>query len=353
MTLPELTDVAATYADAIVAAVRREYPNAPRHVMTGPQDQATPRGAHPAFYGCFDWHSAVEMHWALVRLLRTVPEAVDGGAVRGVLTEHLTADNLAAEADYFRQRPSWERPYGWGWALALADELASWTDDPDAAGWAEALRPLADVLTAGFVGWLPTLAYPERVGMHSNTAFALARGLPWARRLASAGDPRLLDQITSVVGRLYAGDRDYPAGWEPGGADFLSGALTEAELMAAVRPESFPGWLAGFLPGLADGRPASLFAPAVVTNPKDGQGAHLHGLNLYRAYGFGLLARMLPAGDARVALLLRAREAHAAASLPAIVGGGWMTEHWLAAYAVLLLGDAANPVEVPTRGGRS
>jgi hypothetical protein len=352
MTLPELTDVAATYADAIVAAVRREYPNAPRHPMTGPQDQVTPRGAHPAFYGCYDWHSAVEMHWALVRLLRTVPGAVDVDAVRELLAEHLAADNLAAEAAYLQGHPSWERPYGWGWALALADELASWSDDADAAGWADALRPLADVLTDGFVGWLPTLTYPERVGMHSNTAFALARALPWAQRLASSGDPRLLDQITSVVGRLYAGDRDYPAGWEPGGADFLSGALTEAELMAAVLPESFPGWLGEFLPGLVDGRPAGLFTPTVVTNPQDGQGAHLHGLNLYRAYGFGLLARLLPAGDTRVAPLLRARETHAEASLPAIVGGGWMTEHWLAAYAVLLLGDAANPVDAPTRRGR-
>jgi hypothetical protein len=339
MTMPELTDVAATYAETIVAAVRREYPNAPRHAMTGPEDWVTPRGAHPAFYGCYDWHSAVEMHWAMVRLLRTVPASVDAAAMRRVLADHLTAQNGQAEARYVRDHPSWERPYGWGWALALAFELSSW-QDPDAAEWSAALGPLSDVLTEGLLAWLPTLSYPERVGMHSNTAFALARALPWARRGAAAGDPRLLDQIASVVDRLYAGDRDYPAGWEPGGADFLSGALTEAELVAGVLPDAFPGWLVQFLPGLADGAPASLFTPATVTNPTDGQGAHLHGLNLYRAYGFGLLAGLLPPDDARVAPLLRARADHAAASLPAIVGGGWMTEHWLAAYAVLLLGES-------------
>ncbi len=343
MTLPDLTDVAATYADAIVAAVRREYPNAPRHTMNGPGDAVTPRGAHPAFYGCFDWHSAVEMHWALVRLLRTVPGVIDAAAVRGVLDEHLTAANGRVEAGYVRVRPSWERPYGWGWALMLADELEFWASEapgePGASSWAAALRPLADELAEGFVAWLPTVRYPERVGMHSNTAFALARALPWARRLAQRGDSRLLAQIEAAVDRLYLGDRDYPAAWEPCGADFLSGALAEAELVAAVLPaDRFTGWIGDFLPDLAEGRPASLFTPAVVTNPTDGQGAHLHGLNLHRAYGFGLLARLLPADDPRRAVLLPARDAHAEASLPAIVGGGWMTEHWLAAYAVLLLG---------------
>ncbi|MDT4899857.1 MAG: hypothetical protein QOJ78_787, partial [Pseudonocardiales bacterium] len=65
MTLPGLRDVAATYARTIVGAVRQEYPNALRHVMRDDDDRPRPREAHPAFYGCFDWHSAVEMHWAL------------------------------------------------------------------------------------------------------------------------------------------------------------------------------------------------------------------------------------------------------------------------------------------------
>jgi hypothetical protein len=341
VSLPALADVAAAYADTIVAAVRREYPNAPRHVMTGPDDLVTPRGAHPAFYGCFDWHSAVEMHWALVRMLRHVPAAFDAGPVRAVLNEHLTADACRAEADYLRTHPGWERPYGWGWALTLAAELDDWAGDPDAANWAAAVAPIADVVAAGFVEWLPKQRYPERVGMHSNTAFALARAVPFARRAADAGRPELLAAITDAVERLYVDDVDYPAGWERGGADFLSGALTEAELVAAVFPDDFPAWLGAFLPGLASGAPAGLFTPAVVTDPTDGQGAHLHGLNLYRGYAFGLLARLLPPADERVAVLLETRDRHAAQSLPAITGAGWMAEHWLAAYAVLLLGGGS------------
>lgn len=328
-----LPDVAAAYADTILAAIRREYPNAPRHAMSGPDDQVTPRQAHPAFYGCFDWHSAVEMHWALVRLLRLVPSAIDEAAVRDVLGEHLVADAGEAEAQYFRDHPYWERPYGWGWALALIAELDDW-GDPDAVRWANALRPLGEVLARSFVDWLPRLTYPERVGMHSNTAFALARALPYAR----AHDADLLSAITAAGKRLYANDRDYPAAWEPGGADFLSGALAEAELMAELlSPADFAPWLAAFLPGLANGAPANLFTPALVADSTDGQGAHLHGLNLHRAYGCQLLARRLPTDDARVPVLTAAAERHAAAALPVVTGSDWMVEHWLAAYAVLLL----------------
>ncbi|MDT4950934.1 MAG: hypothetical protein QOJ37_3529 [Pseudonocardiales bacterium] len=340
MTLPGLPDVAATYARTIVGAVRQEYPNAPRHVMRDDEDRPTPREAHPAFYGCFDWHSAVEMHWALVRMLRTVPEALPADEVRAVLADHLRADALAAEAAYLTHNPGWERPYGWGWALALAAEVDAWAADgeADARQWSANLRPLADVVAAGFVRWLPNLTYPERVGAHANSAFALARALPHARDRASAGDPDLLDAIGDATQRWFGSDADYPAAWEPGGADFLSAALAEAELVAAlIEPAAFPGWLTAFLPGLAAGAPANLFTPAVVSDPTDGQGAHLHGLNLHRAYGFGLLAGRLSPSDPRVPVLSSARDEHAALALPAVVGEGWMVEHWLACYAVLLL----------------
>jgi hypothetical protein len=245
-----------------------------------------------------------------------------------VLNEHLSAEAIAAEAAYLREHPGWERPYGYGWALTLTAELEAWSDsDADARRWAANLRPLAEVVADALINWLPQSTYPERGGAHANTAFALARSLPYARLRSDAAV------------RWFAADIDYPAAWEPSGSDFLSPALAEAELIAALAApaEEFPEWLSRFLPRLADGRPESLLTPALVTDPTDGQGAHLHGLNLYRAYGFGLLAGRLDADDPRVDVLLAARARHAAASLPAVVGEGWMVEHWLACYAVLLL----------------
>ncbi|MFM8426378.1 MAG: DUF2891 family protein, partial [Chloroflexota bacterium] len=165
-----LEQVAATYAKSILHSIQQEYPNQMQHMMTGPDDRPTPREAHPAFYGCFDWHSSVELHWVLIRLLRLVPHAFNTTETLKVLNVHLTHENLAQEAAYMRSRPRFERPYGWGWALTFVHELTVWEDEA-AQRWLEAARPLADVITEGFLEWLPKATYPIRIGMHSNSAF--------------------------------------------------------------------------------------------------------------------------------------------------------------------------------------
>ena len=332
-----LGDVAGGYAATIVRAVQREYPNDLGHTLTGSHDRPAPRELHPAFYGCYDWHSCVHMHWALVRLLRLVPDALPAGDVRTVLHDHLTADGLATEAGYFVGHPRFERPYGWGWALMLAQELSTW-DDSDARRWAGNIGPLADSIAELFVAWLARAPYPSREGTHANSAFALARTLPLAKARAQAGAPSLLEAIGQAAHRWYGDDTDYPASWEPSGSDFLSPALTEAELMSEVlQPAAFAHWLDRFLPGLANGHPSTLFEPAIVSDPTDGHIAHLHGLNLYRAYAYQRLAVTLADGDPRGPVLREAARRHGEVSLPAVCGGEYMVEHWLASFAVLLL----------------
>ena len=135
-----------------------------------------------------------------------------------------------------------------------------------------------------------------------------------ARARTHDGDPSLLAAINQAAHRWYGDDANYPAGWEPNGGDFLSPALTEAELMSEVlQPAAFADWLDRFLPGLANGHPSSLFKPATVSDPTDGQIAHLHGLNLYRAYAYQQLTRTLPDTDPRGPVL---RDAAAAMPRP-------------------------------------
>jgi hypothetical protein len=332
-----LREVAATYAATIVEALKQEYPNDLRHLMTGPDDRPTPREIHPAFYGCFDWHSCVEMHWALVRLLRLAPDLLPDETVRAMLDEHLTAQALITEAAYVVDHPGFKRPYGWGWALMLTQELSTW-DDPDAQRWAANIRPLADTIAELFVAWLPRATYPNREGTHVNSAFGLVRAMPFATARADDGEPVLLDGIDTAARRWFSDDTDYPAGWEPNGADFLSPTLSEAELMSEVlEPPRFAEWFDRFLPGLTAGRFASLFRPCIVSDPTDGQIAHLHGLNLYRAYAWQRLAAALPDGDPRGSMMQEAARRHADASLRHVCGSDYMLEHWLACYAVLLL----------------
>lgn len=321
-----LEEVAAGYAAVAVANVRREYPNDLRLVLQGPGPVPAPRELHPAFYGSFDWHSCVEMHWMLVRLHRLTGVGDDALAV---LDEHLSPEALTVERDFLASRPGFSRPYGLGWALMLAEEAALAGDR--ARGWASALRPLAQQVSVSLRAWLPNATYPIRQGAHFNTAFGLRLALPWARRRAAEGDGALLAEILRAAERWYLSDRDYPAAWEPDGADFLSPALCEAELMVEL---AGPDWLDGFLPSL----PPSLLTPVTVTDHSDGQIAHLHGLNLSRAWALTRLGTALPDDDPRVPVMRSAASAHAAAGLPhAGAGTDYMVEHWLAVYAVLYL----------------
>lgn len=332
-----LRQVASAYAATIIHAVQQEYPNSMQHVIKSPDDRPTPRELHPAFYGCFDWHSSVEMHWALIRLLRLVPEHLDQSGAVAVLENHLTGSALLQETKYLLSRRSFERPYGWGWALTLAHELTVWEQEL-AGKWLKDLRPLADSITQLYLEWIPKATYPVRVGMHSNSAFGLARSVPWATYLSKDGDEQLLTAITQTAIRWYGEDQDYPARYEPSGSDFLSPTLAEVELMSAILDQdTFLKWLDAFLPELSSGGPKTLFEPAYVSDARDGQLAHLHGLNLYRAFVWKLLRDKLSPDDPRREFLQTGIKSHADASMSAVTGSDYMLEHWLAAYAILYL----------------
>ena len=329
---PELTG----YASVAIDNIGREFPAHISSMMTKPGDfPFRPKDRNPVFYGSLDWHSCVEMFWLLVRLLKAAPDDVPAGDIRDVLEARLTAEGLQIEADFMAtpHGAAIERPYGWGWALALAAELETW-DDPDGRRWAARFRPLSQALTENFLRWLPLVTYPLRTGVHTNSAFGISKALSYADLQP---DGELSQALRGAASRWFGADEDYPGGWEPSGQDFLSAALCEAELIERLLPrEDYPGWLARFLPGIADRQPAALFTPAVVTDSSDGYIAHLRGLNLSRAWCWRRLAESLPVGDPRFAACVEASRVHAEASLAFVTGDDYMVEHWLAAYAVLL-----------------
>jgi hypothetical protein len=195
------------------------------------------------------------------------------------------------------------------------------------------LQPLTDVFVGRFLAFLPNATYPIRVGTHFNPAFAVRLALEYAD---GTGDATLAAALRDAARRWYLADRDCQA-WEPGGDDFLSSALMEAECMRVVLDgPAFHAWLDAFLPRIVDQQPGTLFTPAFVSDRTDGKIAHLDGLNLSRAWCWRSIARALPADDARVATAERAAMAHLEASLPH-VAGDYMGEHWLATFALLAL----------------
>ncbi|MEU8601445.1 DUF2891 domain-containing protein [Streptomyces parvulus] len=331
---------AAPFARIALANITREYPNFPAHLITSAGEQPAPRSLHPAFYGAYDWHSSAHMHWLLVRLLRRhagTPALPETAPFLDALDRHLTPGNLTVEAAYLRDHPSFERPYGWAWLLALAGECRA---HGGAAGarWTEALAPAVTAVDALLADWLPKATYPVRHGNHPNSAFALGLALD-SGELSPDTDRAVRERLLA----WFADDHDAPAHWEPSGQDFLSPALTEADAMRRVLPpDRFAAWLDGFLPALSTGAPCALLDVPVVSDHADPQIGHLLGLALSRAAALRALAGALPDGPAR-ARLDTAAEAHLAAGLPAVERGDFTTDHWLATFAALALDPAGRP----------
>ena len=311
---------ASDFAHLALKCVRQEYPNKLDHTMNGPQEVLGPKALHPAFYGCYDWHSSVHGHWMLARLLREFPQMQEAAQIRALFDEHFAPEVIAQEVAYFGQpnRRSFERTYGWAWLLKLSAELRGW-DDPDAKRWAAGLQPLADVVAAQFMSFLPKQTYPIRTGVHPNTAFSLGLIIDYP-------DETLQALVRERARTYFLADHDAPITWEPGGEDFLSPLLEEASLMSRVLPAAeFRVWFAKFLPHLS-------LKPAIVADRTDPKIVHLDGLNLSRARCLFTLSKALRRPE-----LARQAEEHAQASLPHIETGSYEGEHWLATFAVQTL----------------
>lgn len=328
---------ASELAKIALKGIQREYPNKPGHVLNDKEDAKTPSELHPAFYGCFDWHSAVHSHWMLARLLKTFPDLPEGKHIREVFARHLTADNLKTEAEYFKQpnHKSFERTYGWAWLLKLAEELRGW-EDADARKWSQNLRPLEDTIVQLYLDFLPKQTYPIRTGVHPNTAFGLAFAIDYARFVKHEKLEKLLIERSQTY---YGKDKNIPAAWEPGGNDFFSPSLMEADLMRRVLDQKeFAQWLRDFLPDLGNNKPASLLQPATVADRSDPQIVHLDGLNLSRAWCMRSIAAALPKDDPLRAILAQSAHAHGSTALEHVASGDYAGEHWLASFAVFMLG---------------
>jgi hypothetical protein len=321
-------EIAARFAGIALGHVTREYPHKLDHVMDGPEDALAPSELHPIFFGSFDWHSCVHGWWLMLRVRRLFPDLPVVERIDSLASEMLAPDKVAGELAYLDRAYSggFERPYGWAWLLALHREAQLHGDRP----WAADLEPLARAFAERFHLFLPKLTYPIRTGTHFNTAFAGILALEWAE----ANDEPLAELIRRRSRDWFVADRKYH-GWEPSGDDFLSGGLTEALLMRRVlNPPEFLRWFHGFMPGMGEREPRSLFIPATVSDRSDGKIAHLDGLNLSRAWCWrGIAGALAP----HLADLARASaEEHLEASLTH-VAGDYMGEHWLATFALLAL----------------
>jgi len=309
--------------------IDQEYPNKPNGVLGDDSYLLPPREIHPAFYGCFDWHSSVHGHWTLVTLLSEFPDFEHRDSILIKLQENITKENISKEIEYFRDEhnSTYERTYGWAWLFKLDEALQEW-NDPEAAEMQTNLSPLADTLAVKFVEFLDKLVYPIRIGEHSNIAFGMSFAYDWAKKY----NPELAAKIKQKALEYYSQDCECPLTWEPGGFDFLSPCLQEASIMLKVLPKNeFDKWLRTFLPGFEED-PAKFIEIAEVTDRSDGKLAHLDGLNFSRAWCLFEMGHALN-NPKMIDLGIR----HFNYSYEKMDSGEYAGAHWLASFAVYAL----------------
>lgn len=337
--MPSPADYVHPFAQVALTNITQDYPYASHHVADSLADIVPAGEKNPAFTNSFDWHSSVHMHYLLVSLLDT--EVAQRAPWRDEAIElvqsHLSEAKLTAEARFLRENRGWERPYGWAWAVELAEALRH-SRDPQLGDLAENAQILVDTVFDLVAEWLPKLPEPIRHGIHTNTAFALRRILRGAR---AQGRQDVVDVIAGAARKFYAEDRAWSFTQERSGHDFLSAGLCEAELMTELLTEDeLAVWLPGFLSELTPETPA--LSPVEVLDPTDGQQSHLYGLGFSVASSIMRMAPLLEVIAEKTdnedlahlakGMLTRV-DALMAPGLEAAVSDEYMSSHWLATFA--------------------
>ncbi len=318
-------------ADALsklpMECITQEYPNKLGQVLGNKKDLKTPFELRPAFYGCFDWHSAVHGHWSLVILLNKFPDLAHREEIISALENHLTQENIEIEVAFFNDKnnTSFERTYGWAWLLKLAEALHQ-SENPRLKTLEQNLQPLTDLMVERYIEFLPKLIYPIRVGEHSNTAFGLSLAWDYAVTL---NDIELRKAIKNRALDYYQNDTNCPLTWEPSGYDFLSPCLEEAYLMSKIlEKDEFEKWIKAFIPNITNVN--FTIETAKVSDRTDGKLVHLDGLNFSRAWCLKGIAQKL---ENQPHLILLANR-HIEHSLPNLVGDSYEGGHWLGTFAI-------------------
>ena len=329
------TEMASKLASMPLKCINQEYPNKTAHVINSEKDAIlTPKELHPSFFGCFDWHSSVHGHWMLVRLLRTVPDLENKDKIISILDESFSPVKIKEEASYFTKyqvAQNFERTYGWAWILKLDEELARW-NHPKAKIWHQNLKPLTDEILRLWKAYLPKQTYPNRTGVHPNTAFALSFAIDWAREV---GDKSFEEELSAKAKIFYLNNVKTPAYLEPDGSDFFSPSLEIAELMSRILPQKdFEKWLNQFYEKRSL---ENIEQIPIISDVNDYQTVHLVGLSFSKAWAMKNIINALPEKNAIRKRFEISREKFIENSLPIIFQGNYGGDHWLASFAVYAL----------------
>ncbi len=271
---------------------------------------------HAIFHGCYDWHSSVHGHWALLRIARTVKRHK---ALADRVLERFTATALEAESADLVKRPAFELPYGRAWFLRLAIEA-------DSIKPHEPLRRVASVQAKTLIEYLekgsPTPASRE----YANDAWALVQVHAFFRYVK---DDAGCSRVEEIVRERFLGDEKLSFGSDNERQEFFSRFGNWVHLIAETLDETT---LHAFLKKrpIAD---ADL-KPIVHAKPRP----HHFGMNWSRAWALKKLSRKAPEAERK--RFEQAYEAHVRQGLKEFAahkGDYAAYDHWVPQFAVYAL----------------
>ncbi len=333
-------DGASYFAKLSLACTNRQYPHFyNEHEIKSAADLKEPNKLWPSFYGCFDWHSGVHNHWALVKLLKTYPKIPEAQEIREKLNKSFDAKNILQEVEYLKSHDDedFEFPYGTSWLLKVADELINW-NDPKAKEWLKNLEPLTSFISSKYILVWPQVSKATYTGNHYASSLGLSFALDYAR---SAKNDSLEMVVIDAAKKFYTQVTDFPLIKEPFGYDFMSAGLLITDLMRKVfTKEEYEAWLHAFNKDMftVEGV-ARVFAVDKKTD-HTGYASHWDGFHLNRIWCInGMLKSLSP-----TALSPEVRKAWTSAqrdmwdyAQESIGKGNYDVDHWLSSFSVFAL----------------
>lgn len=274
---------------------------------------------HPVFHGCIDWHSAVHGHWAILRIARVTGRHADKAAA---VAGNLDPEKIKREADFLREKPEFERPYGRAWFLLLAEEFERWStegggEDP------KLLHAMADEVAGSLLSFYaenpPSPDTPE----YENASWALLRLHNW---FEFAGDDASRKSVRKLVADNFLAADGPTFARDATAREFFSRYGNQAVLVA--RTQDAPTFAAWFRAHPSD---AADLAPIVRLSSN----AHHLGTNWSRAWAMKALAAAT--GENRFETAFEEHVIEAMRHHQLNKGDVWAYDHWVPQFAVYAL----------------
>ncbi len=335
-----LSDAGASYfAKLSLDCTTKPYPHDYREKLQKAADLKAPDKMWASFYGCYDWHSGVHNHWALVKLLKTYPNIPEAKAIKAKLELSFSPQNILVEVDYLKshEEESFEFPYGRSWLLKVAEELARW-DDPTAKKWLKSLQPLCNYIANSYIETWPAIKKATYSGDHYASSLGVSFALDYA---VATNNDKLKAVLITAAKSYYTRITEFPLEKEPFGYDFMSAGLLITDLMRKVLPQDkYTEWLKTFAPEMFTVAGVKKVFAVDKKETHTGYAAHWDGFHLNRIWCINGMLQALPANALTAEVKtawINAQKEMWDYSQASIGKGNYDVDHWLSSFSVYAL----------------